>query len=85
MPGMEMSNQRDNLLLTGELLGCDVIDLKNFHTIDLEKTYKVDEAKYDLYIKKYIKVKGDEIDSWEILSKKLCKPRLLIYLAIDLH
>ena len=73
MPGMEMSNQRDNLLLTGELLGCDVIDLKNFHTIDLEKTYKVDEAKYDLYIKKYIKVKGDEIDSWEILSKKLCK------------
>ena len=73
MPGMELSNQRDNLVLTGELLGCEVIDLKDFHTIDFKKTYEVDEAKYNLYIKKYIKVKGDEIDSWEILSKELYK------------
>jgi hypothetical protein len=73
MPGMELSNKRDNLLSMGELLGCKVIDLKNFRTINLEETYEVDEAKYDLYIKKYIKIKGDEIDSWEILSKELCK------------
>ena len=71
LSGMEMTNKRDNLYLTGELLGCKVIDIKNLHDINLDETYDVDEAKYNEYIKKYIKFKGEEINSWEILSKKL--------------
>ena len=32
---------------------------------------KKNDQNYDNYIKKYIKYGGEEINSWEILSKKL--------------
>jgi len=73
MPGMEMTNKYDNIKLMSKMLGCNFIDIKNFDFENLENVKMVDEQKYENYIKDYIKYRGEEINSWHILSKSLLK------------
>jgi hypothetical protein len=73
MPGMEITNKYDNINLMSKILGCNFIDIKNFDFKNLEDIKPVNNIKYEKYIKDYIKYGGEEINSWNILSKSLSK------------
>ena len=69
--GMELSNKKNNLKFTSELLGCGMIDINEYNFDQNLIKNKVDVKKYNDYIKKYIKFAGKEKNSWEIVSEKL--------------
>ena len=73
MPGMELTNKLDNIKLMSEILGCNLIDIKNFEFKNLEDIKPVDNEKYEKYIRDYIKFGGEKINSWKILSKSILK------------
>ena len=73
MPGFELTNFKDNLDLMGKVLGCKVIDIKKYRKKELNKFYQVDQQKYKKYIQQFIKFRGENKNSWEIISKKLLK------------
>ena len=66
---MELTNKYDNIKLMSEILGCNLIDIKNYEFNNLEDIKPVDNGRYE----KYIKFCGEEINSWKILSKSISK------------
>ena len=71
MPGFELTNFKDNLDLMGKVLGCKVIDIKKYRKKELNKFYQVDQQKYKKYIQQFIKFRGENKNSWEILAGKI--------------
>lgn len=71
MPGRELTNFKDNLDLMGKVLGCKVIDIKKYKKKELNKFYQVDQQKYKKYIQQFIKFRGENKNSWEILAGKI--------------
>lgn len=71
VPGMELSDKLNNLKVTSEILDCGLIDLVNSNFDENIIKNEINEKKYNDYIKKYIKQGGEDINSWEIISKKL--------------
>lgn len=71
VPGMELTDKIYNLELTSEILDCGIIDINDFNFDENLITKKINDYKYNDYIKKYIKYSGEEKNSWEIISKKL--------------
>lgn len=71
IPGMELNNKENNIEATSKFLNCNLTNLNNlnFDHNWLEK--KINNSKYEEYIKNYIKYGGEHINSWEIISKKL--------------
>ena len=59
-----------NLFLTAKILGLKVVNIKN-KKFDNYQNIKINNKLYDKFIKNYIKFKGPDINSWEIVSKKL--------------
>ena len=71
VPGMELSDKLNNLKVTSEILDCGLTDIDNFNFDENITKNEINDKKYNDYIKKYIKYGGEEINSWEIISKKL--------------
>ena len=61
-------NKLQNIKYFSEEIDCNICDINETDLNFLKVLPKINTNKYDEYIMKYIKFKGEEINSWEIVK-----------------
>jgi len=67
-PEMKLSNKSSNIEYFSKEIDCNICDIDETDLNFLKVTPKININRYDEYIKKYIKYKGEEINSWKIVK-----------------
>ncbi len=67
-PEMNLSNKLSNINYFASEIGCKICDINDTKLDFLKKKNKVNYKKYEAFIKKYIKFKGEDKNSWEIVK-----------------
>ena len=67
-PEMNLSNKSSNIDYFASETDCNICNIHDTKLDFLKKKNKINYKKYKKYIKKYIKFKGKEINSWEIVK-----------------